>query len=159
MLQGWACMLQIISSSVLSPHFQSGLLILPTDEWLASCGTAAVFLLSEYSSNIVIVLWHLHFCTVEVVGDGTYWYFWCFLHNSHFSLINFCCFLWSTCLTSVAQYTSSFFLFPKIPDCCPCSVHCLPIGSDRFSVFSQPQNVLILLHRQLPALHVGLPSL
>ena len=50
-----------------------------------------------------------HPCTVEVIGHGTCWYFWRFLHSSHnFFAINFCCFPQPTYLKSVAQFTSSF---------------------------------------------------
>ena len=61
---------------------------------------------------------------------------WVFLHSSHnISVINCCCFPWSSCSISVAQYSSSFFLFQDIPSCCTSYPQCLCNDSHDFPSF------------------------
>ena len=83
----WPFLYVILVSSVHKTLFQnfcgsSHLLILTTEEWLASCGTASTWFLSESSSNGW--LRYLHPCPVELVFDVTEWCFGvsqCFCHQ------------------------------------------------------------------------------
>ena len=77
----------------------------------------SILLLSEFSLNDWLK--NIHPSPVEIVCDVTDWCFGLFLHISYnVSAINCCCFPWSTCSMSVAQYASGFFLFQNIPSCC-----------------------------------------
>lgn len=115
------CLVEFVSKLADNvPEFLSFISVLPilsVDEWLASCGMACIFLLSESFSYGG--LWKLHPSTVESFCDVNDCCLEVFPHSSSsVSVIN-CWFCpWSTCSIYVIQCTSSFF-FSRTFYVCP----------------------------------------
>ena len=126
MLHRWACMLWIMSRSLLSPHIGLSITLVEDKTFVAHHCTSLNFVISPsayYDWLVVCIFWYIlllsksffndwlryfHPCPMEIVCEVTDWCFGDFLHSSHnVSAINCCYFPWLPCLI--------FYLFLNMP--------------------------------------------